>query len=231
MQLLATDPSAVVKAPNIERSELATLSEADVALLLEACGDSELRRIVFVAVQTALRISEILGLKWSDINFDAGRASIACAVKYTDGEHVLRTPKSGHGQRAVALGSGTVAALREQRQHQAEHRLRTGPAYADQGLIFAGPLDDIRSMGSTRNAFKRAARQVGFPDLRFHDLRHTSATLALKAGVHPKIVSERLGHANVAITMNVYSHVLPDMQRDAADALDKLVRLPEQREA
>ena len=94
-----------------------TLSGEDVPHLLETCLDQELRRIVFVAVQTGLRISEILALRWGDIAFDTGRASVSRAVKYIDGEHVLRTPKSGHSQRAVALGSGTLTAFREQRQH------------------------------------------------------------------------------------------------------------------
>ena len=223
MQLIATNPADAVSPPSWERTESVTLSSANSARLLGVCDDPELRRIVYVALQTGLRISEILGLQWGDIDFDSGRAAIARAVKLIDGKHALRAPKSAHSRRSVALGEQTLTALREQRQWQRERRLQWGGAYVNHDLVFADPLGDIRPLHTVRVPFKRAARLTGFPDLRFHNLRHSSATLALKAGVHPRIVSERLGHASVAITMNVYSHVLPDMQRDAADALERLL--------
>ena len=223
MQLVVVNPAAAASAPRAERSELLALDADGIVTLLNACRDEELRRIVYVAVHTALRISEIMGLRWSDIDFDGRRASIARAVKYIDGEYVLRVPKSEHSRRSVALSQETVEAFKQQRRWQLEARLQAGGAYVDGNLVFAGPLGEVKSLGAVRSAFKRVVKRIGHPDLRFHSLRHTSATLALKAGVHPRIVSERLGHSRIDITMRVYSHVLPDMQRDAADALDAML--------
>jgi integrase len=132
----------------------------------------------------------------------------------------------------VALSPDTVSVLREHRRSQAEHRLLLGPAYTDNGLVFASltgqPLDD----SNVRRSFARIVADAGLPRLRFHDLRHTAATLMLRAGVHPKVVSERLGHATVGLTLDIYSHVLPDLQRDAAQLMDGLLRPPlEQMEA
>lgn len=228
MQLIAINPAVAVKAPRSERKEMVTLSVEQVGRLLDACGDGELRTIVYVAVHSGLRVSELMGLKWSDLDWGERRVAVTRAVKLIEGEYVLRTPKSARGSRSIALGQEAIDALRAHQTDQATHREELMGAYVDQYLVFAGKLGEVRSLGVLRIAFKRAARRAGFPSLRFHDLRHTMATLALRAGVHPRIVSERLGHASVRITLDTYSHVLPDMQRDAADALDAMLpRLPD----
>lgn len=123
----------------------------------------------------------------------------------------------------MSLSPEVVALLREHRRAQAEHRLKMGPAYQDQGLVFASPTGGPMDDGNLRRAFARLVRDTSLPHVRFYDLRHTAATLMLRAGVHRKVVSERLGHATVSITLDTYSHVLPDLQRDAAQALDRLL--------
>lgn len=113
--------------------------------------------------------------------------------------------------------------LREHRARQAERRLALGAAYAEGDLVFAGITGTPMVAHNVSRAFKQLVTRAGVTPVRFHDLRHTAATLMLKAGVHPKVVSERLGHSTIAITLDTYSHVLPDMQRDAAEALDRVL--------
>ena len=133
-------------------------------------------------------------------------------------------PKSAKGVRAVALPAAAVEALRRHRVRQAEERLAAGTMWRDQALVFAshtgGPIE---KQNLVRRNFRPLLARAGLPRIRFHDLRHSAATLLLAQGVHPKIVQERLGHATIGVTMDVYSHVLPDMQREAADVLDRFL--------
>ena len=123
----------------------------------------------------------------------------------------------------MTLSPDTVALLREHRRSQWESRLALGPAYADQGLVFAGPTGQPLDDSNMRRAFVGIVVAAGLPRLRFHDLQRTAATLMLRAGVHPKVISERLGHATVSITLDTSSHVLPDLQFQAAAGLERLL--------
>jgi integrase len=133
------------------------------------------------------------------------------------------TPKTSRGQRSVALDPGTVRALRTWRKHQLEERLAWGAAWTDSGRVFT--REDGTDLHPTRvsEQFDALVRQSGLPRIRLHDLRHGHATLALAAGVHPKVVQERLGHSSVAFTLDRYSHVIPAMQEDAAETVARLV--------
>jgi integrase len=137
---------------------------------------------------------------------------------------VLGQPKTQSGRRAIALPESCVSALRKHRAKQNSQRLRLGELWQDSGFVFTGQLGQTLHVNVLVTQFKRLIRQAGLPDLRFHDLRHTSATLLLAQGVHPKIVQERLGHGDISMTLNRYSHVTPDMQRAAADTLDAAFR-------
>ncbi len=133
------------------------------------------------------------------------------------------TPKTSSGRRVVDLDAHTLAIIRSWRARQAEDRLRWGSAYRDSGLVFTREDGAPTHPEAMTKAFVRLVARSGLPPIRLHDLRHTHATLALAAGIHPKIVQQRLGHADVALTMNVYSHVLPAMQADAAEQIAGLV--------
>ena len=139
-------------------------------------------------------------------------------------------PKMPRSRRSIALGAEVVVALREHRAAQLERRLRLGSDYADQDLVFpagtGGPLDPNRIW----KQFPKTVAAAGVGPLRFHDLRHTAATLMLKAGTHARIVAERLGHASTSLTNDTYSHVVPSMQKDAAAAIDVAVRAPQRRD-
>jgi integrase len=167
-----------------------------------------------------MRRGEALGLRWRDLDLDAGRLSITQTLIAPDFKVQFSTPKTAKGRRSVALDSRTVAALREHRTRQAyECELFDLPAPE---LVFMQPDGEPVHPHSLSEAFVRRAKEAKLPRLNLHGLRHTYATLALHAGVHPKIVSERLGHSSVSITLDVYSHAVPTMQESAAELVAAL---------
>lgn len=226
-QLLGRNPADAVQPPRPARAEMRTLTSDETGVLMDAVADAGQRRLVYVALATGLRLGELLGLRWSDIDWSGSRATIQRAAQYLPASGVtLRAPKTARGRRSVALSADTLTVLREHRSNQNEARLRAGPAWSDNGLVFARADGSLERPYPVSAAVIRQARGAGFEGLRFHDLRHTAATLMLQAGVHPKIVSERLGHATISLTLDTYSHVLPDMQQEAAAALDRLLTPP-----
>ncbi len=181
-----------------------------LAQFYDRCDDRDLSRAVFVLVHTGLRTGELLGLRWSDI--DSDHAQRARNEYEPSG---FKEPKTRSSRRSIALTAEALAVLREHRNAQLERRLQLDSAWDDGDLVFprsAGTPESVRNL-STRWKARRSLG--GMEHLRLHDMRHTSATLALKAGVHPKIVQERLDHANIGVTLDTYSHVLPNMQREA----------------
>ena len=165
-----------------------------------------------------------LGVAWSSVGLEDGRLSVTRTLVDLDGDlPVWSDPKTARGRRSIALDPGTIAALRTQRVAQAQERLIAGADYVDHDLVFARP--DGRPWHPERfsRTFTEQVARHGLPPLSVHGLRHSWATLALKAGVHPKVVQERLGHSTIGITLDVYSHVLPAMETDAADRVAALI--------
>jgi integrase len=177
-----------------------------------------------LAASTGMRRGEVLGLRWQDIDFDRRRLAIRQTIISIDYRVEVSEPKTARGRRSVALDSGTVTALRGHRAAQNQEKLKLGEAYQDMGLVFCradgGPVHPDRFT----QMFDKHVKESGLPRIRLHDLRHTHATLALAAGIHPKVVSERLGHSTVAFTMDVYSHAIPSMEAEAAETIANLVR-------
>lgn len=172
---------------------------------------------------TGLRRGELLGLRWSDGDLDTGRASIrqTLIVVVVEGRHEAQfgSPKTEQSRRQVALDATTVAALRAHRAAHAQRRLAAGALYEDHDLVFAHA--DGRPLHPERfsRTFEQRVTRYGLRRIRLHDLRHTHATLALQSGIHPRVVQERMGHANVGITLGTYSHVNPAMDAAAADTI------------
>ena len=227
--LLYRNPADAVETPRPERKEMRTADREALQLVLQECKHDDLRRIIYVAVQTGLRAGELLGLTWSDVDWDHGQIRIRRSRNSFEASGFAE-PKA-RSRRSVAVSQGTLDALREQRTAQNEQRLALGAAWRDRGLIFPRRDGSPETVNNLSKRWGALRDRVGLQGLRLHDLRHTSATLALEAGVHPKVVQERLGHANIGITLDTYSHVLPNMQREAADALDALVPRPRERGA
>jgi len=224
-QLIARNPADAVSPPRFPRREIPALSVEDTRRLLQQAEGTPWYAIIYLAVATGARLGELLALRWSDMDLDGGVMRIArTAQRITGRGLVYSTPKTPSSSRSVALSPETVRVLSEHRRSQLELRLVLGPAYEDSNLVFAWGNGHPLERGAVRSALKKIARSAGLTPPRFHDLRHTAATLMLVSGVHPKIVSERLGHATIAITLDTYSHVLPDMQRDAANLLDAILR-------
>ncbi len=202
---------------------MVTWTAADLRRFLEGVRPDRLYAAYLLLATSGMRRGEALGLRWADLDLGDGRASIRQTVITV--HHVVQfgTPKTAKGRRTVVLDAGTVAALREHRKRQNEERLQIGAGWRDHDLVFCRvdgtPLHPERFSRS----FDDRVRQLGLPKIRLHDLRHGWATMALAAGVHPKVVQERLGHANVSITLDVYSHVTAGLHGDAAERVAGLV--------
>lgn len=223
-QLIARNPVEAVTPPRPERSEMRVLDTDDTRRLLEEAATTPYHALIYVAVATGARTGELLALRWQDVELDRATIHITRSARRFPRRGVVYTDTKSHrSRRPVALSPDTVATLQRHRRAQAEERLALGPAYSDEGLVFAGPTGKPLDDRNLRRAFDRMVARAGLPRLRLHDLRHTAATLMLRAGVHPKVVSERLGHATVSLTLDTYSHVLPDLQRDAAEVMDSVL--------
>jgi integrase len=176
-----------------------------------------------LAALTGMRRGEVLGLRWADVDLDGGWLSVRQTLVVVANQPQLSQPKTNRGHRQLALDPETIMVLRGHRRNQAAERLAAGPAWTACNLVFTRQDGSPLHPEYVRRQFDRHLRRAELPRIRFHDLRHTHATLALQAGVHPKVVSERLGHTTVSITLDVYSHAIPGMQQDAASTIAELI--------
>lgn len=177
---------------------------------------------VYLAVMTGMRQGEILGLRWSDIDFEKRNLTIQQTVNRH--REIVTGAKTKKSVRSVAISPETVEALKEHRKMIMEERVALGPAYQNNDLVvcthFGGPVTQ-RAIQKVWTSF---LKKTGAPKITFHDLRHTHASLLIKQGVHIKVISERLGHSSVSITMDTYGHLMPNMQEDAAAGLDAIIK-------
>jgi integrase len=222
-QLLARNPADAIEPPKPEASSINPPGPAAIVRILEAATRYPYQALIHAAVMTGLRQGEVLGLRWKDLDLDAGLLYVAQTVQWLPEKgFVFRSPKTSKSRRVVHLSPLTVTRLREHRQRQLEERVLLGPAYRDNDLVFASatgaPIDPANLRRSWKGIINRA--EVGH--VRFHDLRHAHATLLIQQGEHVKLISERLGHASIGITMDTYGHLLPGMQAQAAARLDAL---------
>jgi integrase len=223
-QLIGRNPADSVEPPRPLRHEIPALSPDDAQRVLAAAEGTSYDCLVYLALMTGLRQGELLGLRWQDVDLEASVLHVRQTCQWLPREgFIFRQPKTYRGTRPVALSRATVERLRQHRRRQLEGRLAKGPAYKDKDLVFANAMGAPVHPTNLRRAWLAVAREAGLGRLRFHDLRHAHASLLLQQGVHPKIVSERLGHSGVGITLDIYSHVLPSLQAQAADGLDGLL--------
>jgi integrase len=219
--MIPRNVAELVDAPRRTFPDVVTWKMEQVATFFAVSDEHYLAALWRLALLTGMRRGELLGLMWEDIDLDRGMLSVRRTLsRGKGGDWVLGQPKTQSGRRAIALPESCVASLRRHRAKQNSQRLRLGEVWQDSGFVFTGQQGQALHVNVLVTHFKSLIRKAGLPDLRFHDLRHTSATLLLAQGVHPKIVQERLGHADISMTLNRYSHVTPDMQRSAADTLD-----------
>ena len=228
--LVPRNVTDAVSRPRAERKALRVLSREEATTLLEASGSERLHALYVLAVTTGMRQGELFGLTWDAVSLEEARLQVRQQlerVRVRGGRPALTEPKTKTARRVIDLPVLAVRALRERRRQQLEERLALGPAWQDDwGLVFTTEIGTPLDVPNVRRSFLRLLERAGLPRIRFHDLRHTAATLLLAAGEHPKVVQERLGHYSVAFTLDTYAHVLPSMQKAAAARIDAILTTP-----
>jgi len=224
--LIPRNVTEAVRAPRPTPQEMYPLCAEETRRLLDAAKADRLEALYVLAVTTGMRQGELLGLKWSDVDLEDRRVSIRRTLTRTDNGKCLTLgdPKTKQSRRTVHLTPQAVEALRDYLDRQLTQMDALGDHYDDQGLVFASEAGTLINPSNLRQrSFAPLLKRAGLPHIRFHDLRHTCATLLLSKGIHPKLAQELLGHASIAITLDTYSHVMPAMGVQTATAMEDVL--------
>jgi integrase len=210
--MIKTNVADSVNPPRSLKKEITPLNEEEVNRFFKTIEGHPLEAIFVLAVTTGLRRGEILGLHWKDIDLEKRTLEVKRSLALTKGGPVFNPPKTTKGKRSVGLSRVCVKALIKHKSRQKNNV-----------LVFPNQEGEPRRSNNVLNyTFDRIKKKGNLPDIRFHDLRHTCATLLLGKGVHPKIVQEMLGHSTISITLDTYSHVLPNLQKEAVKAMEDI---------
>jgi integrase/predicted RNA-binding Zn-ribbon protein involved in translation (DUF1610 family) len=221
--LISRNPIESADPPRVSSArEMHTWNPEQLEAFLTFTEADRLHALWQLLALSGMRRGEACGLRWSDCDLEQGRIAVCRALVPVARTVLVTEPKTARGKRSIALDERTVAVLRAHAQQQASERERA-EGWTDAGLVFTGRDGRALPPNSVSRCFVRAVKRAKLPEIRLHDLRHTHATLALRAGIHPKVVSERLGHATVAITLDTYSHAIPALQEEAASRIAGLV--------
>ncbi len=220
--LIPTNPASGAQPPGARRPETAAVDAALLIRLLGAVEGTWVALPAAIAAATGMRRGEVLGLRWSDLDEGWTTAQVNRSLQVSGSVLTFEPPKTKRSRRQVALPAFLRPYLQRARIEQDERKQWLGRWWNDHGLIVQVGDGSPVNPNTLSSAWRRLLRQGGMPPVRFHDLRHAHATLMLLQGVHPKVVSERLGHASVGITLDTYSHVLPSMQESAVRAFDEM---------
>ena len=220
-ELISRNAAALVDAPSVSRDEIQPLDQTQVRRLLAVCASHRLGSVFTVAVALGLRLGEVLGLRWADIDLEKRELRVRQTLQRQKGRVAFGEPKSKRSRRTLPLPIVAAEALKAHRTRQLQERLLAGSRWHDSGLVFTSTIGTSADDRNVRRAWKELLASADLPYVRIHDLRHTAATLLLTQGVHPRVVMETLGHSQIGVTLDTYSHVLPVLQREAADEMDK----------
>ena len=219
--LIPRNVCEAVKPPKLKHKEINPLDREQAKALLEAASGDRLEALYVLAVHTGMREGELLGLTWEDVDLERGTLRLSHALVREGGKIALGDLKTPKSRRSVRLTQAAAEALRSHLERQLEEMERLGSLYQPGGLVFATESGTLINPSNLRNrSFKPLLKRAGLPDICFHDLRHTCATLLLSQGTHPKLVQELLGHATIAMTLDTYSHFLPSMGDQTARAIE-----------
>ncbi len=224
--LLYRNPALLVELPRDKAKEMLVFTPEEARIFMDAVVYSKWKALFSLLLSSGMRPGEALGLKWGDVDFEGKRITINRTLMRTQGGGwKLEEPKTSRSRRTIPIPSTVMKDLEEHKKAQAAEKLRAKPGkYTDHGFVFTSENGEpANHKNIVRRFFKPLLEGAGLPDIRLYDLRHTCATLLLSAGVNPKIVSERLGHASITLTLDTYSHVLPNMQEAAADKLESML--------
>jgi integrase len=228
--LVARNVCDLVSPPRRKRYEVHPLTLEQVHKLLAVVEGHEMEALFRLALATGLRRGELMGLKWQDINLDAGVLQVRRILSRVPSKmpgkgYVEAEPKTQKSRRSVVIAPFALEALKQHRERQREAEITAGPLWQDHDFVFCTSIGThLNPTRDMLDQLKVLLKKAGLPDIRFHDLRHSAATLLLSVGVHPKAVQEILGHSQISITMDVYSHVLPGMQQEAMSRLNDALR-------
>jgi integrase len=222
-QMIIRNPADAVDPPKVERSAMTTYDMGQTAELLDGVRGTRLSVPVLLGVMCGLRRGEIAALRWRSVDLAGAQVAIVQSAEQTREGVRYKEPKSGRA-RTVALSAIVAEELRVHRLRQAEELLCIGIRQTDATFVYAREDGEPMQPRSLTHAWQQMVARTALPRVRFHDLRHAHATHMLSSGVHPKVASERLGHSKVGITLDLYSHVLPGMQADAAARVDDALR-------
>lgn len=225
-RMLAINPTTAVELPQLRRKEMHALSPEQAGKFLKHAASDRLNAMFVVAISTGMRPGEYMGLRWSDVDLDKGTVVVRRALVFEKGGKThFDEPKTDRGRRTIPLPPSVTRTLIEHRRLQAAEKLKAGASYENQDMVFATPTGESLNLRNVVNRhFKPILEVAKLPKtIRLYDLRHSCATLLLSQGEHPKVVSERLGHASITLTLDTYSHVLPTMQQQAAERLETVL--------
>lgn len=226
--LIHSNPCQFVTKPRVVTQEIRPLSDerewcdgewvpSEIEQVLKGAEDTDYYSIIHTALHTALRRNELLGLRWKDVNLDEACIYLSRSIyREKGGKTTYHPPKTKSGIRGVDLTPPSALHLRLLRQQQEGDAGLLGYEVTDNNPVFIRRTGEPLLPDTVTHGFKKIVRKLGLGDVRFHDLRHTHATVLAKQGVHPKVVQERLGHSRLSTTMDIYSHVMPSMQKEAA---------------
>lgn len=222
--VIPRNPAALVDPPRLPRTSVGAFGVEEARAFIEAVKGDRYEALYLVALGGGLRKGEVLALDWADVNVEAGTVAVRHSLSRVAGGWAVSEPKTATSRRVVKLPSFALEALKAHRVAQIEERL-AAHAWADAGIVFASEIGTHLDPSNTLKAFKGHVKRAGLDpaEYTFHSLRHSAATLMLALGVAPKVVAETLGHSRVGVTLDVYSHVLPHLQEEAANKMDRLL--------
>lgn len=224
-KIVSVNVCDAVSQPSESRHEMHILNKEQAQKLLEAAKGHRLETLLTVALATGMRKGELLALRWEDVNIE----EMSLQVKRTiagqfNGEYRENEPKTASGRRNIVLPQFAIDALKQHRIRQLEARLLAGEAWVDRDLVFSNVDGDYLPLTTLYYSFQALLKKAELPPIRFHDLRHSAATILLSMGVPAKVIQELLGHSQISITLNTYSHVLPSMQQEAMQKMNEVFK-------
>lgn len=232
LDLIPRNVALLVDYPKVERAEIQPYSSEEAMKLLEACKGHRLGALFSVALAVGLRKGEALALQWSAVDFERSTLAVRSSLQRIKipgekkGRLLLKEPKRS-SRRTIHLPQVCTSALLHHRELQEEERRLAGSRWKDSDYVFTSRVGTPIEPRNLERAYREVLAIAGLPHIRIHDLRHTAATLLLTQGVHPRVVMELLGHSQIAITMNTYSHVVPALRKEAADRMDAILTAPD----
>jgi len=221
--LVQRNAATLVDPPKVERPQVEPLTPAEARRFLDAVKDHRLEALYSVALALGLRLGEALGLRWQDVDFDRGTLTIRYALQRIEGKLRLVEPKTARSRRTIPLPDSTLKSLRAHQERQAQDRALAGTRWQERGFVFASTIGTPLDGRNVTRHFQDTLELLGLPRKRFHDLRHTCASFLLAQGVSARTVMEILGHSQITLTLDTYSHVAPSLLSEAASRMDTLL--------